>query len=314
MNAPKAFLESRMSILVGTASWTDKTLIESGAFYPAGCNSAEARLRYYSSVFPLVEVDSSYYAMPSATNSALWAERTPAGFVFDVKAFRLFTGHQTEPKFFPKDLQPELPTTGKKNLYYKDVPAPVIDEIWARFFAALQPLQAAGKLGSVLFQFPHWVTAAPKALEHVEHCAERMHPFLTAFEFRHESWFNEKHRESTLAMERERGIVHVIVDAPEGVTNRAHTVWEVTSPELAIVRLHGRNAETWSGAESAAERFNYEYNDEELRELAKSIESIAKRAGRTHVLFNNCWRDVAQRNALTMKGILEPKASPDLRK
>ncbi|WEY37755.1 DUF72 domain-containing protein [Paraburkholderia sp. SUR17] len=288
-----------MSILVGTASWTDKTLIESGAFYPPGCNRAEARLRYYSSVFPLVEVDSSYYAMPSAANSALWAERTPAGFVFDVKAFRLFTGHQTEPKFFPKDLQPELPDTGKKNLYYKDVPAPIIDEMWARFFAALQPLRAAGKLGSVLFQFPRWVTAAPKALAHVEHCAERMHPFLTAFEFRHESWFNEEHRESTLAMERERGIVHVIVDAPEGVTGRAHTVWEVTSPELAIVRLHGRNVETWSGAESAAERFNYEYSDDELRELVPPIEAIGKRARRTHVIFNNCWRDVAQRNAVT---------------
>jgi len=293
-----------MSILVGTASWTDKTLIESGAFYPPGCNSAEARLRYYASVFPLVEVDSSYYAMPSATNSALWVERTPPGFVFDVKAFRLFTGHQTEPRFFPKDLQADLPSTGKKNLYYKDIPLVVLDELWARFFEALQPLHAAGKLGSVLFQFPHWITAAPKAREHVEHCAERMHPFLTAFEFRNESWLGEKHRDSTLAMERERGIVHVIVDAPEGVTKRAHTVWETTSPELAIVRLHGRNASTWSGAESAAERFNYEYSDQELRDLAPPIAKIARRAERTHVLFNNCYRDVAQRNASTMTRLL----------
>lgn len=244
-----------MAILVGTASWTDKTLIESGAFYPPGCNTPEARLRYYASVFPVVEVDSSYYAMPSATNSALWVERTPEGFVFDLKAFRLFTGHQTEPKFFPKDLQKELPDTGKKNLYYKDVPPPIVEELWSRFFEALRPLHDAGKLGAVLFQFPHWVTAVPKSIAHVEHCAERMHPLLTAFEFRHESWFNDKNRESTLAMERERGIVHVIVDAPEGVTKRAHTVWEVTSPELAIVRLHGRNVSTWSGAESAAERF-----------------------------------------------------------
>jgi len=293
-----------MAILVGTASWTDKTLIESGAFYPPGCNSAEARLRHYASVFPLVEVDSSYYAMPSATNSALWVERTPPGFVFDVKAFRLFTGHQTEARFFPKDLQGELPSTGKKNLYYKDIPAPVLTELWARFFQALQPLHAAGKLGSVLFQFPHWVTAVPKAREHVEHCAERMHPFLTAFEFRHESWLGDKHRESTLAMERERGIVHVIVDAPDGVTKRAHTVWQTTSPELAIVRLHGRNAETWSGAESAADRFNYEYSEDQLLELAPSIQTIAKNVTRTHVLFNNCYRDVAQRNAGTMTRVL----------
>ncbi|MGF6915982.1 DUF72 domain-containing protein [Paraburkholderia sp. 40] len=296
-----------MSILVGTASWTDKTLVESGAFYPPGCNSAEARLRYYASVFPLVEVDSSYYAMPSATNSALWVERTPPGFVFDVKAFRLFTGHQTEPRFFPKDLQAALPSTGKKNLYYKDIPQAVLDELWARFFEALQPLHVAGKLGSVLFQFPHWITAVPKAREHVEHCAERMHPFLTAFEFRHESWLGEKHRESTLAMERERGIVHVIVDAPEGVSKRAHTVWEATSPELAIVRLHGRNADTWSGAESAADRFNYEYSEDELRSLAPDIQAIAKNVGRTHVLFNNCYRDVAQRNAGMMTLLLSER-------
>lgn len=293
-----------MSILVGTASWTDKTLIESGAFYPKGCTSAEARLRFYASVFPLVEVDSSYYAMPSPSNSVLWVERTPPNFVFDMKAFRLFTGHQTEPKFFPKDLLAELPKTDKKNLYYNDVPDPVIDELWARFFEALRPLHEAGKLGSVLFQFPHWVTPAPKSMAHVEHCAERMHPFLTAFEFRHESWLNDKHRDSTLAMERERGIVHVIVDAPEGVKNRAHSVWETTSSELAIVRLHGRNIETWGGASSAAERFNYEYSDEELRELVDPIKAISSRAARTHVVFNNCYRDVAQRNALSIRAML----------
>jgi uncharacterized protein YecE (DUF72 family) len=296
--------EATMPILVGTASWADKTLIESKAFYPPGCSSAEARLRHYASVFPLVEVDSSYYGIPSAANSALWVERTSPDFIFDVKAFRLFTGHQTEPRYLPKDLQAELPNSNEKKLFYKDIPPPVREELWARFFEALQPLQVAGKLGSVLFQFPHWVTAAKKAREHVEHCAERMQPFLTAFEFRHESWFSEKNRESTLAMERERGIVHVIVDAPEGVEKRAHTVWETTSPELSIVRLHGRNPRTWSGAESAAERFNYEYSEDELRELAPQISAIAKNSARTHVLFNNCYRDVAQRNARTMMGIL----------
>lgn len=134
-----------------------------------------------------------------------------------------------------------------------------------------------------------------------------MHPFLTAFEFRHESWFSDKHRDSTLAMERERGIVHVIVDAPEGVTKRAHTVWETTSAELAIVRLHGRNAETWSGAETAADRFNCECGEDELRKLGPEIEAISKKVSRTHVLFNNCYRDVAQRNAGMMLRLLGPQ-------
>ena len=109
-----------MSIEVGTASWTDATLIKSGRFYPKGCTSAEARLRFYSSQFPMVEVDASYYAMPSAATSALWAERTPEHFTFNFKAFRLFTGHQTERKFFPPDIQPLLPQSDKKNLYYRD--------------------------------------------------------------------------------------------------------------------------------------------------------------------------------------------------
>ena len=84
-----------MSTFVGTGSWTDPTLIKSKRFYPPGCSSAEARLRFYASQFPIVEVDSSYYAMPNGSNSVLWVERTPASFTFNIKAFRLFTGHQT---------------------------------------------------------------------------------------------------------------------------------------------------------------------------------------------------------------------------
>jgi uncharacterized protein YecE (DUF72 family) len=80
--------------LIGTTSWTDKTLVESGLFYPGAAKTSEARLRYYASRFPIVEVDSSYYGMPSEHNSRLWVERAPEGFVFDIKAFRLFSGHQ----------------------------------------------------------------------------------------------------------------------------------------------------------------------------------------------------------------------------
>ena len=293
-----------MTIEVGTASWSDATLIKSGRFYPKGCTSAEARLRFYASQFPMVEVDASYYAMPSAVNSALWVERTPAGFTFNIKAFRLFTGHQTEPRFFPADLQAALPQTGKKNLYYRDVPADIVDELWRRFFEALEPLRAAGRLGAVLFQFPPWIMASARDLAHVTHCAERMDPFLTAFEFRHKSWFDDRHRDATLSFERGRGLVHVVMDAPEGVSNRAHTVWDVTSPQLAIVRLHGRNAQTWSGSTTAAGRFNYDYSDGELEALAGPIREIAQRVGRTQVIFNNCYEDAAQRNALSMMRIL----------
>jgi len=295
-----------VDIKVGTASWTDKTLIASKRFYPAGCSSAEARLRHYASKFPIVEVDSSYYAMPSGTNSALWAQRTPDGFTFNIKAFRLFTGHQTGREAFPKDLQPLLPNTGKKNLYYRDVPGELIEEMWRRYFEAIEPLRAAGKLGAVHFQFPPWITTAPDGWSHVQQCADRMEPYLTAIEFRNKTWFEEKNRDSTLAWARERNLVHVIVDAPEGVSNRAHTVWETTSPKLAIVRLHGRNAETWNvkGATAASDRFNYDYSDDELTDLAGPIRDIAARVMSTHVLFNNNFEDQGQRNAWKLAGIL----------
>ncbi|MEO7916996.1 MAG: DUF72 domain-containing protein, partial [Dokdonella sp.] len=107
-------------ISIGTASWTDKSLVGSKRFYPKGCSSAEQRLRYYASQFSMVEVDSSYYALPSSTHSEKWVERTPDEFVFNKKAFRLFTGHQAPQAAFPKDIQAELSGhyAQYRNLYY----------------------------------------------------------------------------------------------------------------------------------------------------------------------------------------------------
>jgi uncharacterized protein YecE (DUF72 family) len=203
--------------------WTDPSLIKSKAFYPKGCNAAEARLRFYASQFPVVEVDSSYFAMPSPANSALWAERTPAGFIFSMKASRLFTGHQTPLEAFPKDLQPLLPApSGRtRNLYYRDIPAELRDELWRRFIEALAPLKASSKLRAVHFQFAPWVTNTPEWSAHVEHCVGRMAGHQLAVEFRNQTWFDARHVADTLAWERELGIVHVVVDEPQGVGNYA---------------------------------------------------------------------------------------------
>jgi uncharacterized protein YecE (DUF72 family) len=131
-----------------------------------------------------------------------------------------------------------------------------------------------------------------------------MEGYTVAIEFRSSSWLDERHVASTLALLRHSRLVHVIVDAPADVSNRAHTVWEATHPDLALVRLHGRNAATWNGAESAAARFDYDYGDDELSDLAGSIRSIAASVGTTHVIFNNCFEDEGQRNATTMMSIL----------
>jgi uncharacterized protein YecE (DUF72 family) len=296
-----------MPVLVGTASWTDKTLIASKRFYPKEATSAESRLRYYASRFPLVEVDSSYYAMPAPDTAQLWAERTPSTFTMNVKAFRLFTGHQTSPTVLHRDIAQAIGPIDKKHLYYKDLGSEIRDELWRRFHEALEPLQRAGKLGLVHFQFAPWVMRNRAGLAHVEHCVERMAGHVVSVEFRHQSWFDEAHRATTLALERELGVVHTVVDGPQGFANSVPMLWEVTHPSFALVRLHGRNAQTWNlpGATSASERFNYDYGDAELSELASRIQRFARDTAMTHVVFNNNMEDQGQRNATTLMRILD---------
>jgi len=244
--------------------------------------------------------------MPSASNSVLWVDRTPEHFTFNIKAFRLFTGHQTDRTKLPKDIQAALPPSDRKNLYYKDTPGEILRELWRRYIEAIEPLKNAGKLGAVHFQFAPWIINNADGRSHVEHCADVMEGFALAAEFRHKSWFSEKARENTLAMERERGLVNVVVDEPNTASNSIPAVWEVTNPRLALIRLHGRNHETWNvkGATAASSRFDYDYNDEELGDLVGRIIEIDKHVEKTHVVFNNNNGDQGQRNARTLMTIL----------
>lgn len=297
-------------VLVGTASWTDKTLIASGRFYPKTATSPEARLRYYASRFPLVEVDSSYYALPAPQTAQRWAERTPEGFVMNVKAFRLFTGHQTASQALPKDLQQRLPpaAAGKRMFYDRDLPAELRDELWRRFLEALAPLAAAHKLGLVHFQFAPWLLRNREGHAHVRSCVLRMQGHAVSVEFRNRTWFDgERSTRSTLDFERELSVVHTVVDAPQGFANSVPAVWEATHPRFALVRLHGRNAETWTikGATTASDRFNYDYADDEISSLARAVvERLAAKVQQAHVVFNNNMEDQGQRNAATMLGVL----------
>jgi uncharacterized protein YecE (DUF72 family) len=294
------------NILVGTASWTDKTLIECGRFYPKECKSAEARLRYYATQFPVVEVDSSYYGMPTPVNAQLWAQRTPDHFVFNVKAFRLFTGHQTQPIVLHKDLQQALGPNPPKTLYYRDVPPEIRDELWKSFIEALAPLEQAGKLGAVHFQFAPWLLRNRDGMAHVRHCVERMAGHLVAVEFRNKTWFEPDKVDQTIAFERELGVVHTIVDGPQGFANCVPCIWEVTHPALALVRLHGRNADTWNikGAASSASRFNYWYSKDELAAMVPEVRHLAGLAQHVHVLFNTNYEDQGQVNARLMRQVL----------
>lgn len=294
-----------MSIAVGTASWTDKTLLESG-WYPKSAKRAEDRLKYYASQFRLVEADSSYYALPTPQTTQLWAERTPDRFTFNIKSYRVFTGHQTGLQTLPPDIRQALGDSVKETFYYEDLPDEIARELWMRFRESLAPLRNAGKLGAILFQFPPWFVKRRDNIEHIVSCAETLEGFQLATEFRNATWFNEKHAAATLEFEREHGFVHVTVDEPQGTSFSIPTIWAATSPRLAMVRLHGRNSATWQakGLASAAERFRYLYADDELKELAKPIAELENQAEEVHVIFNNCYSNFGVKNAVTFADIL----------
>lgn len=292
-------------ILVGTCSWTDPTLLQSD-FYPKDVNSAEKRLQYYAQNFPIVEVDSSYYALPSEANARLWAQRTPQDFVFDIKAFALFTEHPTQTSRLPKEILSQLPAEvrGKGRVYLKDLPADLADEVWHRFEAALLPLESAGKLGVVLFQFPPWFLPRKASYDHILHCRERLPGYRVAVEFRHNSWLVEERRDRVLRFLGEHNLALVCVDEPQGFKSSMPPLAEATA-EMAMIRFHGRNRDVWEAKGiTVTERFNYLYERAELEEWALKIKALASGAQEVHVLFNNCNGDKAVRNARDMAALL----------
>ncbi|WP_324785727.1 DUF72 domain-containing protein [Streptomyces sp. H51] len=277
-------------ILVGTCSWTDRALVGSG-WYPAGRRDAEGRLRYYAERFPVVEVDSAYYALPAARNSRLWAERTPEGFVFDVKAFSLLTGHPTRDSAMPGGLP-----AGHRD-------PKVLDEVWARFTEGIEPLRTAGRLGSVLFQLPPWFRPGRRTGVFLRECAERTAGWPVSVEFRHPGWWNAEWAGATRALLARYGMTAVAVDMARSLPGSVPPVTPVTSRRLSVVRFHGRSP-AW-GTGSKEDRFRHDYSESELTEWLPRLHALAARVDQVHVLFNNCCGTAAVRAAETMRRLLD---------
>jgi uncharacterized protein YecE (DUF72 family) len=293
-------------VLTGSCSWTDKTLVQDADWYPRRTMSAEERLRYYAAQFPLTEIDSTYYAPPSEQQARLWAERTPEGFRFDVKAYSLLTGHPTRPRSLWSDIRdglgPEL--SEKRNLYPKDLDPEALEEAWRRFDAALRPLHDAGRLGAVLFQYPPWFVPRRDNRREIEALRERLPDYGVCVEFRSPMWIAERRDlERTLGLLEEQELVFVSVDAPE--VSELPRVLAVTNDELFVMRFHGRSDSTWKGTHrSAAERFRYRYSEDELEELVRPITETVRQARETHLLMNNCYRDYSVVNAAELRDLM----------
>jgi uncharacterized protein YecE (DUF72 family) len=290
-------------IRVGTAGWTDRSLIASG-WYPPEAKTPEGRLRYYAGQFPLVEVDATYYALPAESTARAWAERTPAGFTFNVKAFSLFTQHPTPVRALPADLREAAPP-GKDRVYLKDMDPAVTEVAWERFLAALEPLRGAGKLGAILLQYPPWFPVSRANKEYILACAQRAAPRRVCVEFRNHTWMTEDNRRETLDFLTGAGLPYVCVDMPQGYPSSIPPVLAATS-DLAVVRMHG-HSQAWT-SKDIAEKFGYRYGEAELEEWAGRLRGLAGQAEVTHVVFNNCYRDWAHVNARQLSGLLAAPA------
>jgi uncharacterized protein YecE (DUF72 family) len=286
-------------IRVGTAGWTDKTLIDSG-WYPADAGNPEKRLRYYASQFPLVEVDSAYYALPAEQTAKAWAERTPDHFTFNVKAFSLFTQHPTPVKALPADLREAAAKAGKDRVYLKDIDPEVTGQAWDRFLTALAPLRQAGKLGAILLQFPPWFPIGRANKQYILDCAQRVAPDRVCVEFRNHTWMTEDNQKETLEFLSAHDLPYVCVDMPQGYSNSIPPVVAATS-DLAVLRMHG-HSDKWE-SKDIQERFGYRYDDKELKQWAGNVKQLAQDADQTHVVFNNCYRDYAQVNAKQLEAL-----------
>ena len=306
--APTASPLSGADIRIGTASWTDPTMTARGVFYPDDARDARSRLEFYASRHSMVEVDATYYSLPSRHVAARWAERTPDGFCFDIKAHALMTGHATSTARLPHDLRAALPArlAGRAEVRTSDLPADMVDEVWHRFIDALEPLREAGKLGALLLQMPRTFTPSDEAERTIGALRARAGDLACAVEFRHASWVTEGERRTrTLALLRAHDLAYVMVDAPPGFATSMPPIVAVTSERLAMVRLHGRRRETWErSVEVVSERYRYLYDAAELGSWVPTIIDVAQRTQGVHVVMNNCHANYGTSNADEISALL----------
>lgn len=165
-------------------------------------------------------------------------------------------------------------------------------------------MDSAGKLGVVLFQFPPWAFPNSQVRDHILECKERLPQYRLAVEFRNNVWMNEQNRSSTLDFLYRNSLAYVCVDEPQGFSSSVPPIARATA-EIALVRFHGRNQETWQRKGIvASERFNYYYSQGELQAWVPRIHYLGEGAGEVHLIMNTNYADQGIVNAQTLAGLL----------
>jgi uncharacterized protein YecE (DUF72 family) len=269
-------------ILIGTSSWADPGFVEE--WYPPGM-PARDRLGWYAERFQAVEVNSTFYAVPDQGTVARWAQVTPDDFAFDVKLHRLLSRHHADLKSLPPELREGADTAGRGRVVLTPkLEAALVDAL----LEAVEPLKQAGKLGAFLLQLTPAFGPRDHDLSELDSIVELLKPHTVAIELRHRGWVRDKRVEQTLGWYEDHGAAWVAVDAPPGdQIPIMPPVDAVTTKGLAYMRMHGRDTEGYLTGKSVAERFAWDYSEDELREIGGRVEGLAEQAGEVHALFNN---------------------------
>ena len=284
------------------------------AWYPPAVRTAADRLRYYADRFDTVEVDSSFYGIPTPAMAHAWADRTPPGFIFHVKAFGMLTRHGVRPERLPAPLREahryELDRRGR----ILNPSAELREAAFGLFVDALRPLRDQHKLGFVLVQFPPYFVANAANRDYVAYSVRLLSPLEVAVEFRHASWLEGDTARETLDLLSGLRAAYVCVDEPPLEGPSVLPPLAAVTAESAYVRFHGRNVATWNArTTSAAERFKYLYDPEELTEWVEPVRHMSDQTSTTYLMFNNCYGDYAPRNAQQMLTLFDDAAGREPR-
>jgi uncharacterized protein YecE (DUF72 family) len=300
-------------ILVGTASWSDPGFVQ--RWYPKGMRANE-RLGWYAQHFEMVEVNSTFYSVPDLRMVERWCAATPDGFIFDVKLHQLFSFHSTAAKLLPPDLQERAETDAKGKVQL----TPALEEAMIKvFLRSASVLRAAGKLGVLLLQLSPAFSPRKHQLSELERLINMLGDYQLAIEFRNRNWATGEQLKSTIDFLKQHNAIFVNVDGPiaEHFTIMPSDLDEITNPSFAYLRLHGRNARGYLSGKTVAARFDYDYSDKEIVEVAERSKKLARETRELHVIFNNNNLDYAPRAAARLRVALgqlfsAPPQTPEL--
>jgi uncharacterized protein YecE (DUF72 family) len=288
------------NILIGTASWTDPGFVE--RWYPKKM-AAHERLAWYAQHFEMVEVNSTFYSVPDARTVERWCATTPDNFTFDVKLHQLFSFHSTQRKLLPPELQRIAETDAKGKVASS---RELQDALLESFLRPMSILQSAGKLGVLLLQLSPAFSPRKHELGELKPLIEKLADYSLAIELRNRNWAVGDQLRSTIDFLHKHRVAFANVDTPavDHFSIMPPELNEITNAEFTYLRLHGRDAKAYLTGKTVAARFNYDYSDKEIDELAERSRKLAGEVKDVHVVFNNNNLDYAPRAATRLKRVL----------